>query len=447
MSDVNTQRRDLLDLAERVVARARALGADEVTALASRGSHTSITRRDGKVEQATEATSRSVSVSLLVDEKFSSHGTSDLRPDALDAFLARAIEATRYLETDPDRRLPDPALCGRLVSDDQLEQLDPNHLSYTASDRAESAEALERAVTERAPASTISSATYVADGVSVLARVTSNGFADTQADGWFTGGAEMTITDPDGRRPEASAFYGARHRATLPGAGLIADEVVARALERVGSGPIASGAYTMVLENRAARQILGVLGGALSGNALHHQRSCLAGKLGERIGSDLLTIVDDPTVPRGLASRPWDGDGLIAERRPIVSNGVLQQYYLGVYYARKLGMPVTTGGRSNWILPVGTRSWREIAAEHGKVIFVNGFLGGNNNAATGDFSFGIQGVLLEGGVPTRPVSEMNVSGNTLTIFHQLVEAANDPWTFSSVITPSLVFTDVQFSGV
>jgi PmbA protein len=203
----------------------------------------------------------------------------------------------------------------------------------------------------------------------------------------------------------------------------------------------------MVLENRAARQILGVLGGALSGNALHHQRSCLAGKLGERIGSDLLTIVDDPTVPRGLASRPWDGDGLVAERRPIVLNGVLQQYYLGVYYARKLGMPVTTGGRSNWILPVGTRSWQEIAAEHKKVIFVNGFLGGNNNAATGDFSFGIQGVLLEDGAPTRPVSEMNVSGNTLTIFHQLVEAANDPWTFSSVITPSLVFTDVQFSGV
>ena len=109
-------------------------------------------------------------------------------------------------------------------------------------------------------------------------------------------------------------------------------------------------------------------------------------------------------------------------------------------------MDRTAAGRSNWVIPPGERHWREIARDFPKAILVTGFLGGNSNGVTGDFSFGIRGVLLENGEPAQTLAEMNISGNLLSIFHQLIEVDNDPWTWSTVRSPSLVFDDVSFSG-
>lgn len=435
-----------MDLARDAVAKLLALGADEATALVSEGSHTTILRRDGKVEQATEATTRGLSISLLADEKWSTHGTSDLRPEALQAFFARAVEATRFLEPDPDRRLPDPQLCGRGPSDAALEQLDPHFALRTASERAAHAVAIEHALGRMQVDGRISAAVYVADGRSKTTRVTSGGFADETEGAWFAAGGEITLTDADGRRPEGDAYFASRYLTDLPDTDVIAERVVASATERLGSGPIASGQYPMLLENRVAGRILGLLSSPLSGGSLHHGRSCLAGKRGERIGSEHLTILDDPTVPRGLGSHAWDGDGMVARPMSVVEGGVLKEYYLGTYYARKLGMPVTTGSKSNWVLPVGRRSVNTIARDFDKAILVTGFLGGNSNGTSGDFSFGIRGVLLERGEPTKSLSEMNIAGNTLTIFHKLAELADDLWHFSSVRSPTLLFEDVQFSG-
>jgi PmbA protein len=436
----------LLDLVRHVGRRAREHGADEVSATVSRSEHTGLQRRDGRVEQATESITRGLGFSVLVGDRFSSHSTSDLRPEALEAFISRAVAATRFLEEDADRRLPPGDLCGRGCSAATLDQLDQTYAARTADDRAAAAEALELQVRERQPGAAISEAVNVSDGTSVTARAMSNGFVDIHEEAWFMTGAEMTVQDGP-RRPEASAYYATRYLADLPPAAMIADKVLERVNERIGSAPIASGSYPMVLANRAAGRILGVLGGPIAGGALHQGRSCMAGKLGQRIGSKAFTVIDDPCLPRGLASRPWDGDGLVATRRAIVDQGTLQMYYLGVYYARKLAMDITTGGRSNWIIPPGTRSWSEIASAWPKAIWVDGFLGGNSNPVTGDFSFGIRGMLLEYGKKTRSLSEMNVTGNVMDIFERLVEVADDPFTYSSTISPTLVFEGVQFSGM
>jgi PmbA protein len=436
----------LQEQAERVVERARALGAAEASVSASQSTSTSIQRRDGRVEQASEATSRGLVLSLLVDDRFSSHSTSDLRPDALEAFLQRALAATRFLEPDPDRAQPDIALCGRGPTDAELDQLDPTYATRTAEQRAEAGEAVESTLRATAPESAISMAAHLSDGHARVARVMSNGFSGSHEEAWFSAGAELTISDTDGRRPEAAAFYGTRYLTDLPAPQTIADEVVLRAEERLGAAPAPSGRYTLILDNRAARQILSTLAGPLSGGSIHHGRSCLADKRGEVIASPLLTIVDDPTVARGLASRPWDGDGLVARPRTVMKDGRLEMFYINVYYGRKLGMDPTTGGRSNWVLPSGDRSWQEIAKDHAKAIRVTGFLGGNANGATGDFSFGVQGTLFEHGQPTQPLAEMNVTGNAVTFFQQLIELGNDPWTYGTVMTPTLVFSDVQFSG-
>ncbi|MCB9682811.1 MAG: TldD/PmbA family protein [Alphaproteobacteria bacterium] len=436
----------ILDLAERVVGKVLELGADEVSVGVSEGSHTDITRRDGKVEQASESSTRRLGLSLLLDDKWSTHSSSDLRPEALDHFLERAVAATRFLEPDAARRLPPADLCGRGASEASLDHFDPAWKAFTPADRATLAQQLEDAVLARRDDDFISATVSASDGWGRHVQVTSHGFADATEGAWYALSAGLTLSDADGRRPEGHASYAARYRTDLPDIGRIADEAVERAQEAKGAGPIASGKYPMLLLNRVAGRILGTLSGPLSGYNLHHGQSCLAGKRGLRIGSDVLTILDDPTIPRGLASTPWDGDLMAAVPRTVVEGGVLQTYYLSTYYARKLEEQPTTGERTNWIVPPGVRSWSEIASAFPRAILVTGFLGGNHNALTGDFSFGIRGRLLEHGVPTTPLSEMNVAGNTLQIFHQLVEAADDPWTYSATVAPTLVFEDVQFSG-
>ncbi|MFT5459019.1 MAG: PmbA protein [Myxococcota bacterium] len=435
----------LVDLAAQAVERALALGAEEAQARASSGSHVQITRRGGRVEQATEATTRGLVVSVLAEGRFTSNSTSDLRPEALEAFLRRCVDSAGYIEPDPDRALPPGDECGRGVSAEQLDQDDPAWAERTAADRSSEAEALEAAMTARADASTISASVWVADGRSTSARVMSNGFADEDAGAWFVAGADCTLRDGD-KRPESGASYAARHLADLPSAHAIAAEADQRARERIGAGPIDSGSYPLILSNRAVGRILGALTAPLSGASLHQRRSCLADKLGERIGSDVLTLIDDPTVPRGLASQPWDGDGRVARRSTVIEAGVLQRYYIGTYYSRKLSLPATSSGRSNWVVSPGDRPWSELAAGWPKAILVTGFLGGNSNAASGDFSFGIRGTLVENGSLTAPLGEMNVSGNLLDLLQRLVAVGDDPWAWSSVVAPTMLFDGVSFSG-
>lgn len=437
----------LLDLARRTVEDARRLGAGEVAVSVSRSSELSLMRRAGKLEQATQATSRGLSVALLVDDRFSAHSTSDLRPDALREFLERAVAATRVLEPEPERRQAPAELCGRGATEAELDCVDPGHAHLPVEARRAAAEALEAAVDALPERKRILSATvHVGDSSDESVRVMSNGFEGARSSTGFGAGVEVTLEEPGGRRPEAMSWYSANHRGDLPGPAFMAAEAWSRAEERLASHPVASGTYPMLLQRHQVGRILGVLGGPLSGSELHQQRSFLAGRVGTAIANPALSITDVPNIPRGLGSRPWDGDALVARPLPVIEEGVLRNYYISTYYGRKLRMPVTTGGRSNWVVRPGLRTPEQILAEVPRCIVVTGFLGGNSNGLTGDFSFGIQGLLVEYGKVVDHLSEMNVSGNIEEVLGRLVEPASDVWTWSSVRSPSLFFDAVQFSG-
>jgi len=438
---------ELLELAQRAVRMAKELGADQVVAGASEGSQISLTRRDGKVEEATEATTRRMGISLLVDDRYSSHSTSDLRDEALRPFIRRAIDATRFLEPDPDRALPPAEECGRGVAEATLDALDPAHASFSPEERMAWAERLEAANNTLRQPDVISSTAYVADGSSRSARVTSDGFAEETHGAWYTLGGEMTLKAGDGKRPEGYAYYAGRYRSDLPSVEQIAAEMDERTRAQLDAGPVKSGKYPLILINRAAPRFLGLLSGPLSGGSLHEGRSCLADRLGTAIGSSALTLIDQPDIPRGLGSRAWDGDGRRAATRDIIRDGVLQSYYINTYFGRKLNTPATVAGRSNWVIPPGEQSWQDIARAFPKAILVHSFLGGNANGTTGDFSYGIRGHLVENGEITQPLAEMNVAGNTTEIFHQLAAIANDPWEWSAVRSPTLVFEGISFSGL
>ena len=132
---------------------------------------------------------------------------------------------------------------------------------------------------------------------------------------------------------------------------------------------------------------------------------------------------------------------------PIFENGILRNFYLDTYYASKLGRPPTSGDQTNLVFPTGERDLPGLLREMGTGLWITGFSGGNSNSATGDFSIGIRGQWVENGEPVRPVSEMNLAGNHLEAWKQLLEFGNDPNPNSSIRCPSMRFGELQFSGV
>lgn len=183
------------------------------------------------------------------------------------------------------------------------------------------------------------------------------------------------------------------------------------------------------------------------GRNIQQKQSFQADKKGLKIASEYLTVIDDPLMIGGMDSRLYDGDGFASHKRTMIDSGVLKEFYLDWYYSRKLGRDPTTGSASNIIIPPGKRSVKEIMKDLGKGILVTGFIGGNSNSTTGDASVGIFGHIFENGEPVQAIAEMNIADNHLKFWNKLSEVANDPWIYSSQITPSLVFTDVVVSGV
>jgi PmbA protein len=191
---------------------------------------------------------------------------------------------------------------------------------------------------------------------------------------------------------------------------------------------------------------VGALFGALSGAALQQKRSFLEGKLGQSVGSEWLDVCDDPLLVRGLGSRLWDGEGIAARPFPVFERGLLRNHYVDTYYGRKLGMAPTTSRVSNLAWRMGPEGRDGLAARMGDGLLVTGFLGGNSNSTTGDFSLGVQGFRVREGRLAGPVGEMNASGNHRELWHCLTAVGNDPYRYSSMRTPSLLFSGIQIAG-
>lgn len=438
---------DLIETGRSVCALATELGAQEASASVQYSIYTDLNQRDGMLEKNQESRSLSVMVELLVDDRFSSHSTNDLRPEALRAFLQRAVDATRFLEPDPNRRLPPLEDMGSA----DMAALDLDDASWppeSASVRRSAVSRLETLCQEaRGDAPVRSINTFVWDGRVDGCAVASNGFEARWARTSVGHGGSITMEDRDGRLPEAMAYYATRHSSDLPAMASVATELIERGSRRIGSKPIKSGRYKMLLENRAAGRMLRVLTSPLSGGAVYEGRSCLADKLNASIAPAGFSLIDDPLIPRAPGSRPHTSDGFVSSARPIVEDGVLRSFFLSLYNSRRLDMAPTAGGASNLVIAPGADSPAALLAQSGSCIRIEGFLGGNSSAITGDFSFGVVGTLFEDGVPVQPISEMNVSGNLFELLARWQASADDVWTYGSWRVPSLLFDDIQFSGL
>ena len=380
-------------------------GAADVWVSADRSRDVEMEMRDGTLEKVQEATSRGLSLRLWVEGRYGAHSTTDLRPERLSSFVQDAVALTKALEPDQDRSIPDPALFeGRPEVD--LEVFDPRVAELGAEQRVAWLEAMQGEVagTDKL----ISATSSVSTGQGQSVAVSSNGFSGARETSSVWIGTYMTLQDEGDKRPEGGYWAGGRHVGDLPKATSVATNAVTWASERVGAAKGATAKTTMVVHPRAAGRIISGLLGPANGNSVHQGRSLWAGKLGEKVISPALEIVDDPLVVRGLASRHYDGEGIAAKRLPLVHGGALHNLYLSTTYARKLDMAPTTGSSSNRVITPGRRDLEALIGATKRGYLVTGWLGGNMDRTTGDFSYGVRGFAIENGTRAGAVSEMNI---------------------------------------
>ncbi len=439
-------KQELYELAERAIKIAKAAGADDCRVSINGERFVQIDYRDRRPEGIKEATTRGLQVEIFVNKRYSVQTTSDLRPQALKNFIEKAVASTRLLEEDPLRTLPDPKYYqGRQNID--LKQFDPDYKKLTPENRHSFVRAIEESCLAKGGDKVISVTASGYDSYSEQVLMASNGFDGYVEYTAFYGAAQMTAKDEGDRRPAEYNVAIAMKQKDLPGPEDIGAEAASRTLSLLGAKKIKTETLPIIIENRVVGQVASGLLQAMFGRSIQQKQSFLADKKGQKVGSEKLTLVDDPFIPGGLGSRTFDGEGLAAQKRIMIDAGVLKEFYIDWYYGRKLGFEPTTGSPSNLVVPPGIRSVKEIMKDLGRGIFVTGFIGGNSNSTTGDFSIGIIGQLFDKGEIVHPVSEMNIADNHLKFWQRLVEAANDPYTYSQVRFPSLVFDSVVVSGI
>jgi PmbA protein len=438
---------ELLAKAKEVVRAAQQRGAQAAKANLSRNRSSRIECLDGKLDRLRESTSMGLAVSLYVDGRYSSNSTSDMRPEALATFLDETMAMTRLLAPDPHRKLPDPSrYANRFAGDLQLFD-GPGHASVTGIDLRRMAEALDQGARSAPGADRIAAVqSSGSDWLYESALVTSNGMEGTAAATSFSLYLRTTLQDDTGGKPMDYAVSASLFRSDLGDPLAVGAESTRRALSMLGMQPMPSGRYPCVIENRVAERAMDGLLDPLNGGLIQQKQSFLADKLGQQIASPALTIIDEPHRVRGFGSSAFDDEGMSTYKRPIFERGVVRGFFLDTYSASKLGVEPTSGSSTNLVFQLGNRDLDGLLRAMGTGILITDFIGGNSNTTTGDFSVGVRGQWIEKGQRVRPIAGMNLSGNHLQAWQQLVEAGNDPYPYSDKLFPSLRFGELEFAG-
>lgn len=407
-------------------------------------SNASFELRDGKMDRLQQASEGGLSLNLYVDERFGSFSTNRLDKEEIQRLIINGIESTRYLAPDESRILANPDRYYKggkpdlQLYDNSLATINPDEKVALAQTAAEEVMGKDERI--------ISVSTSYADGESASYQLISNGFEGESKRTWTNISASVSIKGEGEARPsdywsENSLFYN-----NLKKTG-IGSKALERVLRKLGQKKVKSGKYTMVVDYLNVSQLGNPLLSALLGSALQQNNSFLMDKLGEKVLADTVTLLDEPHMIGASGARYYDAEGVATQPRAIFDKGVLKTYFIDTYNAKKMGVEPTISSPSLLVMPQGNKGLNELVADVDRGILVTGFNGGNCNSSTGDFSYGIEGFLIENGKLTQPVNEMNITGNMITLWSSLVAIGNDAPDNRSWRIPSLVFEGVNFSGL
>jgi PmbA protein len=442
------------DLATQIIRLARDRGATDAECTLAEGEEFSALVRMRSLERLKDAGSRAAGLRVLVGQRVGSSYTSDLSSEGIRELVASAIELAAISTEDPHAGLPEASELGALPGDLQLYSAD---IATTATDyRIEQARQTEEAAFSADPRITNS------EGASFDAHAGERVFANSRG---FLGSYRVSScslsTTPvarEGEFMERDYWYSsARKYSRLESPAYIGRCAAERTVRRLGARKVPTQKVTVVFDPQTARTLLGNIFDAVEGDAIYRGASFLAGKLGDRVASENVTMVDDGTLPGLFGTSPFDDEGVPSRRTVVIDRGVLKSYLLNSYTARKLGLKTTgnaargitgnTGvGHGNLFLQEGELEPYDLIRGISKGLYVTELIGSGVNIVTGDYSRGAAGQWIEHGDFAYPVSEITIASTLQRMLMDLESVGSDLEFRGSVASPTLVIREMTVSG-
>ena len=413
-----------------LVAAARKAGADAADALYICNASTQISVRLGALEDVERSEGEEIGLRLFVGQRSASVSSSDLSPEALAALVERAAAMAREAPEDPyaGLALEHLLLRGEPVDVDGDDLADPAPAELRQ--RAATAEDAARAVA----GVTNSEGAGASASRTTIALATSTGFARGYSTSGY--GCSASVIAGEGSAMQRDyAYHSTRHLSELEDAAAIGRRAGERAIRRLNPGKLASGAMPVVYDPRVGSGLLSHLAGAITGSAVARRTSFLLDQLGQKVFAEGIVVRDDPHRPRGLRSKPFDGEGLPTSARDIIADGVLTGWIMDSASARQLGLEPTGhatrgvggppgAGVTNLYLEAGRLSPEALIADIKLGLYVTELIGQGVNGVTGDYSRGASGFVIRDGQICEPVAEITVAGNLKDMFRELTPASD-----------------------
>lgn len=430
-------------------------GATAAESVVAEGDEFSTVVRLGNVETLKESGSRATGVRVFFGQRAASTYSSDLSAEGLNQMVTSALALAKVTSEDPNSGLPDPDEQGQLSTDLDLFYQDvyslPNEQRIDYARRAEKAAMSADPRIKNSEGGSFDAAT----GHKVLAN--SNGFVGEYRRSYCSVSAVPLAETDEGLKQRDYWYSVARSIKKLESPEEVGRIAAERTLRRLGARKVKTQRVPVVLDPLMARSFLGEICDAVNGDAIYRGASFLAGKLGQKIAGDNITVIDDGTMPGLFGTSPFDSEGVPTRRTLVIENGVLKSYLLNSYTAKKLGLKTTGNaarglagnpgiGAGNFFLQPGTKAPKQIIADVPDGLYITEFLGFGVNLVTGDFSRGASGLWISGGELAYPVEEITVAGNLKDMLNHVSEIGNDLEFRSSIACPTLRIDGLTIAG-
>ncbi len=443
----------LQDLVDDVLSRLMKGGASDAKVVARAGQDLSVRVRLGEVELVEEAGTRSIAARVFKGKRVGIASSSDLTAEGVARLVSDALELADLAQEDPHAGLPDPSELAR--SWPELGLFDPACGGVLAGEAVERARRCEQAALDFDKRITNSEGGSFGRTAGGFAMATSGGFRGGYSGSYASVSVSPVAADEGGKNRTAGYWSARRQLARLEDEAAVGREAARRTVALLGAKKVPTQEAPVVFDPDAARSLLGAFAGCVTGDAIYRRSSYLLDLMGQSVASPLVTLIDDPLLPGGPGSRPFDGDGLAARRNVVVEDGVLKTWLLDAYAARRLGLKSTgsaagstgTGaGVSNFFLKPGASSHAEIIRTTKRGLYVTAMMGFGFNAVTGDFSRGAVGWWIEDGELAFPVSEVTISLNFKDLFGSIDAVGDDLDLKSGVASPTIRVSRMTIAG-
>src|SRR5271170_4859215 len=442
------------ELASQAVRVALEHGATDAECTLAEGQEFSAQVRMRALETLKDAGSRRAGLRVLVGKRVGSAHTSDLSVAGVRQMVESALAIAAISTEDPYADLPDAAEMGSLEGDLQLFSDDINGIDTPA--RIQAAFETEEAALSWDPRITNSEgASFGAySGERVFAN--SRGFLGT----YRTSSCSLSTTPVarEGDAMERDYWYSsARSHSKLDSPAAVGRRAAERTVRRLGARKVPTQKVPVIYDSVTARSLIGNIFEAVEGDAIYRKASFLAGKLGERVASQNVTVIDDGSMPGRFGTAPFDDEGVPSRRTVVIERGVRRSYLLNSYAARKLGLRTTgnaargvTGnagvGHGNFFLQKGERPPEDIIRGIRQGLYVTELIGHGVNVVTGDYSRGAAGLWIENGEFAYPVSEITIAANLEQMLLDVEAVGSDLEFRGSVASPTLLIREMTVSG-